>query len=138
MAGSQLLCTFSTYDTLDSTLKTIVHSYTILFDKIYVLENIHEPNSLCCTYNINVLNSSKLNVPSSTISLHRKKITNTLYTINALNLLIEELNNGQVDKNFNIPWHLYKNTIIVTAYNQLKKIETKLYKIVSTQAILEL
>jgi hypothetical protein len=136
MNNTQLLCTFCTTDTLESTLKKIVTTYDITFDTIYVLDNMDTPDSLCCTYNINMNSESKGEIPDATISLHRKKSTNTLYTINALNLLIAELNGGYVDKGFKIPWDDYRNTILVTAYNRFKKITTKLNKIVKVQDIL--
>lgn len=132
---TQLLCTFCTNETLDSTLKKIVETYDIAFDTIYVLENVENSNSLCCTYNVDVDGPIRGNIPDATISLHRKKATNTLYTINALNLLISELNNGHVDKGFKVPWDDFNNTILVTAYNKLKKIVTKLNKIVKIQDI---
>lgn len=136
MENFQLLCTFTTVDNLDTTIKNIISSYTIAFDKIYVLENIEIPNSLYCTYNIDL--SSTKNSPTPppyTISLHRKKLSNTLYTINALNLLVLELNNGISDPNFEIPWEDYKGTILVSAYKKLKVIKTKLNKIVDIRDI---
>ena len=36
---SQLLCTFTTKESLEIVLKEIVASYEIIFDKIYVLQN---------------------------------------------------------------------------------------------------
>lgn len=130
MSSTQLLCTFCTADKLDDTLRKIVDTYTVAFDTIYVLENSEVENTFCCTYNIDTSAPIKSTVPEATISLHRKKASNTLYTINALNLLISELNGGKMDKNFKINWEDYKNTILVTAYNKLKKINTKLNKIV--------
>lgn len=131
MNSTQLLCTFCPEEMLQETLNKIVDSYSISFDTIYILENTDSPNSLCCTYNINVDEPLKTGeIPESTISLHRKKSTNTLYTINALNLLVAELNGGNVDKNFKITWEDYKNTILVTAYGKLKKIPTKLRAII--------
>jgi len=128
--NTQLLCTFCTPETLDTTLKKIVDTYDVAFETIYVLENLENPNSLCCTYNVNLGSELRGEIPEATISLHRKKATNTLYTINALNLLIAELNGGVVDRNFVVTWDDYRNTILVTAYNKLKKITTKLNKIV--------
>lgn len=132
---TQLLCTFCTTDTLDDTLIKIIDTYDIAFDTIYVLENLENPNALCCTYNVETNAPIHGEIPDATISLHRKKATNTLYTINALNLLIAELNSGHVDKNFTVPWDEYRNTILVTAYNKLKKITTKLNKIVRVNDI---
>ncbi len=133
--NTQLLCTFCSVADLNDTLRKIVSTYEIAFDTIYILENIEQEGSLCCTYNINVDVDIVGNVPEATISLHRKKATNTLYTINALNLLIAELNGGFVDKNFRVTWEDYRNTILVTAYNKLKKINTKLNKIVKVNDI---
>jgi hypothetical protein len=128
-----LLCTFCTTDTLNETLINIVNNFTVVFDSIYVLENVDTPSSLCCTYNITT--SASTIIPEATISLHRKKMTNTLYTINALNLLVAELNGGKVDKKFQIPWQEYRNTILVTAYGKLKRINTRLLYLVKTTEI---
>lgn len=133
--NTQLLCTFCTNETLDATLKKIVDTYDIAFDTIYVLENLENPNSLCCTYNVDSDAQIRGEIPEATISLHRKKATNTLYTINALNLLIAELNGGHTDKGFKVPWEDFRNTILVTAYNKLKKITTKLNKIVKVSEV---
>jgi hypothetical protein len=127
---TQLLCTFTTLDQLDDTLAAIVRSYEIAFGTIYVLENVESPGALCCTYNIPVGSPVVEPIPPTTISLHRKKATNTLYTINALNAVVVDLNGGRMDKRFVIPWENYQNTILVTAYGTLKTINTKLHKIV--------
>ena len=131
---TQLLCTFCTKDTLQATLRTISESYDIAFGTIYILENVESAGSLCCTYNVNVEHNS-LNIPEATISLHRKKATNTLYTINALNMLVSDLNDGKVGREFKVPWEEYKNSILVTAYNKLKKIHTKLVEIIKVEDI---
>lgn len=132
---TQLLCTFCNTEDLDNTLKSISNTYDIAFNTIYVLSNVDSDNLFCCTYNINIDSPIVGDIPPATISLHRKKSSNSLYTINALNLLIAELNNGRIDKNFKIPWEEYANTILVTAYNKLKKINTKLYKIIKVDEI---
>ena len=100
--NTQLLCTFCTEDTLQDTLTRIQECYSIAFGSIYVLENEDEEGSLCCTYNI--LADERINepIPASTISLHRKKQTNTLYTINALNKLVAEQNDGNIDRGFQV------------------------------------
>lgn len=136
MSQTQLLCTFTVEDELDNTLRKIVNTYDIAFDTIYVLQNTDTPCALCCTYNILVGSDIEGDIPPATISLHRKKSTNTLYTINALNLLVADLNNGRMDKRFQIPWEEYRNTILVTAYGKLKIIHTRLDKIVKVSDIL--
>lgn len=135
MTKTQLLCTFTSSEQLEATLRDIVQTYDIAFDTIYVLENLDSTDSLCCTYNVNADSQITGNVSESTISLHRKKATNTLYTINALNLLVAELNNGKVDNRFQVPWENYSNAIMVTAYNRIKRIDTKLKKIVKVSEL---
>jgi hypothetical protein len=130
---TQLLCTFTTKDGLDSTVKLIKSSYTIAFKKVYVLQNENQTDELICTYNVDLENGVDFNDVKGTISLHRKKHTNTLYTINALNEVIAELNNGVVDSKFMVPWENFKNTLMVTNAEGLQKINTRIYKIVSTE-----
>lgn len=125
--STQLLCTFCDEPTLNKTVQQIVDSYDVAFDTIYVLNNL-EDNTICCTYNVFTASPTP---PPATISLHRKKQTNTLYTINALNMLIEKLNNGVRDKNFEISWEDYTNNILVTAYGELKIIKTELRDIIN-------
>jgi hypothetical protein len=62
--------------------------------------------------------------------VHRKKESNTLYTINALNELIKSLNGGVVDTRFQIDWQHYKNTILLTQQNELKQLRTKIHEII--------
>lgn len=49
-----------------------------------------------------------------TILVHRKSETNTIYTINALNRMIAETNNGKIDENFDVEWSYYKNKLLTT------------------------
>ena len=94
---TQLLCTFTTKNNIDNTINKIKESYTIAFNKIYVLQNEDSVKELICTYNVESNDSVDYNLVTNTISLHRKKHSNTLYTINALNEVIKNLNNGVLD-----------------------------------------
>ena len=127
---SQLLATFTTKDNLDDIVEDIKNSYKIIFDKVYVLQNEDVVNELICTYNVDVENGIDYNKVKSTISLHRKKHSNTLYTINALNEVISNLNNGVVDSKFLVPWENYKNTLLVTNSDGLNRINTRIFKII--------
>jgi len=126
---TQLLCTFTSVDELENTIDIIKHSYVLVFNKLYLLENVEDVNQLVLTYNITKTNSNTL-PPVSTISVHRKKQTNTIYTINAINKLIEMKNNGILDKSFRINWEELKNSVLVTAYGKLKIVNTKLSDII--------
>ena len=127
---SQLLCTFTTQNDLQSTITDIQKAYTIVFDKIYVLQNEQNTNELICTYNVDINKGVDFNDVKNTISLHRKKHSNTLYTINALNEVISQLNNGIVDSKFVVNWEDFKNTLLVTNTDGLNQINTRIYKII--------
>ena len=49
-----------------------------------------------------------------TITINRKKDTETLYSINALNALIREENNGVLDKTYKVDWNKYTNKLLLT------------------------
>ena len=130
---SQLLASFTTKKDLEDTVKSVTESYTIVFSKVYVLQNEDNTNELICTYNVDTTESVDYNAVKNTISLHRKKHSNTLYTINALNEVIANLNNGIIDSKFIVPWENFKNTLLVTNSDGLNKISTRIYKIISVE-----
>ena len=133
--NTQLLCTFTDIHNLDFTIDLIIECNDIFYNKIYILSNIDDPKQLMCTYNIPKTDDF-LDGVKNTISLHRKKHSNTLYTINALNDLIRELNNGVLDKTFSIDWDDYKNCILLfDSENSIQRINTKLYKIIDIDNI---
>ena len=80
---TQLLLTFTTHSKLNLVVDSIIDSYTILFDKIYVFQNEDDLRQLIFTYNIEMVEDyyDGDECISGTISLHRKKQSNTLYTI---------------------------------------------------------
>jgi hypothetical protein len=125
----KLFCTFTAPEELDNILNTLQTKYTILYSKIFILESLSTEEYIC-TYNIDTFNMNQQSIPPSTILLHRKKESNSLYTINALNLLIQTLNQGVLDNNFKINWIEYKNSILLVQNNELNIIQTKIYRIV--------
>ena len=126
---NKLFCTFSPKDKLEEVLDTIKSEYVIMYGKIFVLES-EDSDELLCTYNIEV-QSTNTRVLPNTILLHRKKETNTLYTINSLNLLIKSLNEGILDTTFRVEWQNYRNTVLLTQGDDLRKLSTKIHKIVN-------
>ena len=127
--ANKLFCTFTPKDGLEDTLREINKEYTILYKKIFVLSSI-DSNEYLCTYNIEIEGAQTKILPN-TILVHRKKETNTLYTINALNTLIKKLNNGVLDTSFPITWDDYKNSVILTQGDDLKRLNTAIHKIVA-------
>jgi hypothetical protein len=126
---NKLFCTFSSKDGLEDTLKEINREYTILYKKIFVLAS-PDSEEYMCTYNIEIEGGQTKILPN-TILLHRKKDSNTLYTINALNTLIKKLNNGVLDVTYPINWQDYKNSVLLTQGDDLKKLNTTIHKIVA-------
>ena len=74
-----------------------------------MLMHADDKDDMMCTYNVDSVNLAHF-IPK-TIALHRKKQTNTLYTINALNECIKNLNNGVADNNFTVPWENFRNRL---------------------------
>ena len=125
--NNRLFCTFTSLDNLDNLLSGLAKKYDILYNKMFVL-HVKSNNEYAVTYNVDQGNIN--NIPENTILVHRKKETNSLYTINALNQLIKSLNHGVVDTNFIIDWQHYKNCILLTQHNELKQLNTRIFRIV--------
>jgi hypothetical protein len=129
MAGNKLFCTFIEHNKLQDTISNLTSKYTILYSKVFVLES-PDTEELILTYNIDVVNTNSQNALPNTILLHRKKESNTLYTINALNALIRELNAGILDTNYRVDWPNFRNTILLTQDGGLRKVHTKIHTII--------
>lgn len=123
----QLLCTFSNSSQYTSVLSEISQQYTLVDNKIFIFANENNLRELYLTFNVE--KSEQNNRYKGTISIHRKKQTNTLYTLNAMNKLIADENGGVYDKNFQLNWDLYKNSIILTNDIGVKIIPLKLFSI---------
>ena len=128
--NNRLYCTFTTVDAYEEVANTIQTSYVILFNKLFVLESL-DGEKIMLTYNVDMGNSSSESMVNNTILVHRKKYTNTLYTINALNELIKNLNNGVLDKKFPINWENYKNCILLIQAESFNRIDTKIKEIIN-------
>lgn len=127
---TQLLCTFTNRDELEDTLQQIRETYQVVYNYMYILQNKADLDELFVTYNIDT--ALQPNFPlQNTILVHRKKESNTIYTINALNQLIKEENGGVLDKTFIINWEKFKNCIILTNSDGTKRIQTRIFQIIS-------
>ena len=127
MLNNKLFATFSGLDALDELIINLSSTYNIMYNKMFILY-VKSTDEYVVTYNIEQTNTS--GIPQNTILVHRKKESNTLYTINALNDLIKKLNGGVVDPSFRVNWQHYKNCILLTNHNELKQLNTKVYKII--------
>ena len=125
--NNKLFCTFTDLDGLEVLIEDIKVKYDIIYNKLFVLEIVGK-DEYVVTYNVDQTNLNT--IPENTILVHRKKETNTLYTINALNELIKKLNGGVVDTRYRVDWQHYKNCILLTQHNELSQLNTKIYKII--------
>jgi len=128
--NNRLYCTFTTLDDYEQVANTIQSSYVILFDKLFVLESL-DKEKIMITYNVDMNNSIVNSMVDNTILVHRKKQTNTLYTINALNEVIKSLNNGVLDKSFAVNWNDYRNCILLIQTEGFNRIDTKIKEIIN-------
>ena len=107
----QLLCTFTYLDRLPSSLGEIYAAYTApAINNLKCYMYVENPSNVICVYNVDS-NERKL---KNTISINRKKETNTFYSINALNNLIRILNNGVLDKTYVIDWAQYRDILLLS------------------------
>lgn len=130
MKNKQLLCTFTNSKEYNDTIQEIKNFYSVINGKIFLLCNVNNPKELYATYNVEINDNNQLKF-RNTISVHRKKETNTLYTLNAMNKLITEENNGVFDKTFQLDWNLYRNSIILTSEVSVKIVSVKIFDIIS-------
>ena len=125
--NNKLFCTFTPLEELDGLIEDLSSRYNIMYNKMFVL-HVKSNDEYVVTYNVDQANVAS--IPDNTILVHRKKDSNTLYTINALNELIKKLNNGVVDTRYRVNWQHYRNTILLTQQNELKELKTKIHTII--------
>ena len=128
--NNRLYCTFTTPDSYEEITNVIQTSYVILFNKLFVLESL-DGEKIMLTYNVDMGNSMVNTMMDNTILVHRKKQTNTLYTINALNEVIKSLNDGVLDKSFAVNWNDYRNCILLIQTEGFNRIDTKVKTIIN-------
>jgi len=121
----QLLCTFAHRKDLDLILDYIISSYTISERRLFVFADDNIYNDMYITFNVETADTKRI---PNTILVHRKKETNTMYTVNALNVIIREANNGILDKTFVINWNAYRNSILLTSDEMLRHVQLKMHK----------
>ena len=134
MIKTQLLCTFSTKKDIENNLDFIKKSYKLAYNYIYVLQNKNVPNDLFVTYNV-VVEGQHPERELKTILVHRKKQTNTLYTINALNQLIMEKTGGMLDEKYEVDWEEYRNCILLTNAEGVRKITTRVFDVIEIEGL---
>ena len=127
----QLLCTFSDVKTFKETVNSIKKFYSLKSAKFFVFVNANIPTEIYITYNVIPEPNKELVKFPNTISIHRKKQTNTLYTLNAMNQIIRDENGGVFDRNYKVNWEYYQNSLIITGDVSIKIILLKIYDILN-------
>lgn len=130
MRKTTLLASFVLADDLSSALENISLVANIPESSIYIFELEMNPDEYLLTYNIGPeLANLKFDMFwPNTISIHRKKETNTLFSLNALNQVIKQSNNGKLDSNFKVQWEKYENMLLLFKDRKLLIKKIKLLK----------
>ena len=129
MDNRQLLCTFSTINDYKCTVNEVLGFYNVYSKRVFVFSNVNVSKELYLTYNV-ISEASEIPKFPNTISIHRKKQTSTLFTLNALNSLIKDENGGNLNKDLIIDWNLYKNSLILNTDGFIKVISIKIFDVI--------
>ena len=133
MEKRKLMASFITHTKLKKFVEYLHQNQ--LTDKLFILKNQKQHNVLVVTYNLlkesNMSNLREYGVLNS-LTIQRNKDTNTLYSINALNYILEdEVMKTEKPKNeIKIDWSKYQNTLITTSDKKVNIINTKLFKFI--------
>src|ERR1035437_3479852 len=124
----QLLCTFSSAKDFHAVAEEVRKFYEVYSNRIFAFVNAQNLKEVYLTYNVLNMRKDAPKFPN-TILTHRKKQTNTIYTLNALNTLIKE-ECGHLDPSFVLDWKLYSNSLIITGDVSVRIIPLKIHSII--------
>ena len=130
--NTQLLCLFTTKGQIDNSLDFILKNYILQNNNIFVLQSKINDDELYITFNVEK-GSAPIDSEWKTILVHRKKQSNTIYTINALNEVIKSKTGGQIDTSFQIDCDDFTYCILTTSNTGYRMISTKVFKTINTQ-----
>ena len=122
-----MVCTFTRKHQVEETIDDIARNFSILNNKIFHFKSYETREDTILSYNI-IMDSYKKFLPNS-IMVHQKRETNTIYTINALNELIMNLNNGILDKKYPIEWERYRNCALLKNKEGFRVVKIFLVKV---------
>lgn len=118
MEKTIILATFIFPERLDWFLDYLNNKFDITKDKVFCYKNLDDESKLIITFKLTIPDGQFLNLKQlfpGAIPIHKKG--NALYTINALNKLIEKIvgeDAGNTDhKSVKINWDEYQNKIIL-------------------------
>jgi hypothetical protein len=107
----------------------IANNLQLTNNMIFLMEQKGETPRLFLTYNAVTEKGRRFHPTLFTMRVHRKKQTNTLYTINALNLAIADEHDGKTGKDLKLNWENYQNSILLTVGKKLQTHPIEVLKI---------
>ena len=125
MTYPKLFVTFVKPEDVEQTLAYLSEKYILPNRKLWVLESPDTKENLI-TYN--VVEGTQLRLPH-TLTVHRQKSDNVLYTVNGLNALIESIV-GHKDPNYRVDWSQYKHHYIGSQSGKLQLFRTHIKEVV--------
>ena len=101
-------------------IENIANTFYLSNNMIFLLKLTDHPEKKIITYNALIEKGKPLNTRLFTMRVHRKKNTNTLYTINALNAAVAKDHNGQTGRHLKLDWEQYRNSMLLLTGSELK------------------
>ncbi len=98
----------------------IANEMNLTNNLIFLMHQKSSPERWFLTYNAIPEPGRRFHPRLFTMRVHRKKQTNTLYTINALNLAIAEEHDGKTGRDLRLAWETYENSILVAVGKKLQ------------------
>lgn len=124
MKNNLLLVTFLNSNTLESFLRFLYKKFGIKKRSVFLYKSLDDEDKIFATFKVFLDEEEKLDLKSvfrNTSLIHKK--SNTFYTINALNKLIEkeyDLIPGNINyKDYSIDWEKYQDTFLLIQNNEL-------------------
>lgn len=118
MKKTVIIAAFIFPERVDWFLGYLQDNFSITKDKVFCYKNLDDLSKVIITFKFSFDTDKKVNFKQlfpSAIIIHKKG--DALYTINALNKLIElefNLTNGNIDyNNYKLDWSLYQNKFIL-------------------------
>lgn len=125
MSKKILLASFIEPTKLEDFLTDLKESFGISRNNVFIYEDENDKSRLITTFKFTIQNGERINfnkILPNAISIHKRG--KAIYTINALNKLIEELhpdNIGNIDyKSIRVDWSEYQNKFLLYNNNELK------------------
>lgn len=111
----KMLCAFANTDNVEQTYDYIKNTFNISTD-IFLFENLNNLDEVFFTFVVTDTYMLNRNI----IVVNRKSKTNTIYTINAMNEIIKNENNGVLDTTFQLNWDIYIDTLLIYRNKKLE------------------